>query len=96
MGFRIPLGVYGIGFVVHTAQSTNGIGFWTWVRSGIFLQCMIKHHFGLNSMDLENYGFLIGGFHVHPVDFELMSSPYTFLLLGNKVQFELELIGLEK
>ena len=57
---------------------------------------MIKHHFGLNSMDLENYGFLIGGFHLHPVDFELMSSPYTLLLLGNEVQFELELIGLEK
>lgn len=57
---------------------------------------MMKHHFGLNSMDLKNYGFLIGGFHVHPVDFELMSSPYTLLLLGNEVQFELEFIGLEK
>jgi len=66
-----------------------------WNRIGIFLWCMIKHHFGLNSMDLKNYGFLIGGFHVHPVDFELMSSPYTLLLLGNEVQFELEFIGLK-
>ena len=33
---------------------------------------------------------------MHPVDFELMSSPYTLLLLGNEVQFELELIGLEE
>ena len=35
--------------------------------------------------------FYIGRLHIHQVDCELVSSPYTFLLLGKEVQFELEI-----
>lgn len=65
------------------------------------LQGRIKHQFGFNRMDLENLGFFIfilffSKLHMHHGDFEPTTSPYTLILKGKEVQFEVELLGLEK